>query len=447
MSNEITALNGKENMSTAEPQTQQSEIIRKHKEFLFPAVATYYQEPLALVRGEGMYVWDDEGNRYLDCFGGVLTVSVGHANPQVNAAIIEQVKTISHTSTLYASKPQGDLAEKLAQITPGRLKKSFFTNSGTEADDTAIHAAKLATGRHEIVVLRHSYSGRSATALSTMGHSTWRPLPAQIPGIVHARAPYCYRCPFKLTYPECGLACANDIEELIMTTTTGEIAAFMAEPILGVGGFIVPPPGYFERAVEITRKHGGLFIADEVQTGWGRTGDKWFGIEHWNVEPDIITSAKGMGNGVPIGMTTATTEVADAYPGLTFSTFGGNPVSMAAALAVIKVIEDEDLKRNAAEVGGYFRERLEGLKEKYTVIGDVRGMGLMQALELVKDRETKEPDPQSVAKVFEETKKRRVLVGKGGLYGNVIRTGMMLNSTKDHVDELITTLDASFAAA
>ena len=431
--------------TTAEPQTTQSEIIRKHKEFLFPAVATYYQEPLALVRGEGMYVWDDEGNRYLDCFGGVLTVSVGHANPQVNAAIIEQVKTISHTSTLYASKPQGDLAEKLAQITPGRLKKSFFTNSGTEADDTAIHAAKLATGRHEIVVLRHSYSGRSATALSAMGHSTWRPLPAQIPGIVHARAPYCYRCPFKLTYPECGLACANDMEELIMTTTTGEIAAFMAEPILGVGGFIVPPPGYFERAVEITRKHGGLFIADEVQTGWGRTGDKWFGIEHWNVEPDILTSAKGMGNGVPIGMTTATPEVADAYPGLTFSTFGGNPVSMAAALAVIKVIEDEDLKRNAAEVGAYFRERLEELKAKYTVIGDVRGMGLMQAMEFVKDRETKEPDPQTVAKVFEETKRRGVLIGKGGLYANVIRTGLMLNSTKDTVNELIEALDAALA--
>jgi 4-aminobutyrate aminotransferase-like enzyme len=433
-------------MSTAEPQTKQSEIVRKHKEFLFPAVATYYQEPLALVRGEGMYVWDDEGNRYLDCFGGVLTVSVGHANPQVNAAIIEQVKTISHTSTLYASKPQGDLAEKLAQITPGRLKKSFFTNSGTEADDTAIHAAKLATGRHEIVVLRHSYSGRSATALSTMGHSTWRPLPAQIPGIVHARAPYCYRCPFKLTYPECGLACANDMEELIMTTTTGEIAAFMAEPILGVGGFIVPPPGYFERAVEIARNHGGLFIADEVQTGWGRTGDKWFGIEHWNVEPDILTSAKGMGNGVPIGMTTATPEVADAYPGLTFSTFGGNPVSMAAALAVIKVIEDEDLKRNAAEVGAYFRERLEELKEKYTVIGDVRGMGLMQAMEFVKDRETKEPDPQTVGKVFEETKRRGVLIGKGGLYANVIRTGLMLNSTKDTVNELIEALDASLAS-
>ena len=433
-------------MSTAEPQTQQSETIRKHKEFLFPAVANYYQEPVALVRGEGQYVWDDAGNRYLDCFGGVLTVSVGHANPKVNAAIIEQVKTLSHTSTLYANKPQSDLAEKLAQITPGRLKKSFFTSSGTEADDTAIHAAKLATGRHEIVVLRHSYSGRSATALSAIGHSTWRPLPAQIPGIVHARAPYCYRCPFKLTYPECGLACANDIEELIMTTTTGEIAAFMAEPILGVGGFIVPPPGYFERAVQITRNHGGLFIADEVQTGWGRTGDKWFGIEHWNVEPDIITSAKGMGNGVPIGMTTATPEVADAYPGLTFSTFGGNPVSMAAALAVIKVIEEEDLKRNAAEVGGHFRSRLEELKEKYPVIGDVRGMGLMQAIELVKDRETKEPDPQSVLKVFEETKRRGVLIGKGGLYANVIRTGLMLNSTKETVDELIEALDAGLAS-
>ena len=432
-------------MSTVEQKTTPSETVRKHKEFLFPAVAMYYQEPLALVRGEGFHVWDDQNNKYLDCFGGVLTVSVGHNNPKISEAIINQVKTLQHTSTLYANKPQSDLAEKLYQITPGNLKKSFFTNSGTEADDTAVHAAKTATGRHEIVVLRHSYSGRSATSLSAMGHSTWRPLPAQVAGFVHARAPYCYRCPFKLTYPECGLACANDIEELIMTTTTGEIAAFMAEPILGVGGFIVPPPGYFERAVEIARKHGGLFIADEVQTAWGRTGDKWFGIEHWNVQPDIITSAKGLGNGVPIGITVATPEVADEYPGLTFSTFGGNPVSMAAALAVIKVIEEEDLKRNAAEVGGYLRQKLEGLKEKHPLIGDVRGMGLMQGIELVKDRETKEPAPQAVLSVLEETKRRGVLIGKGGLYGNFIRTGMMLNSTKDHVDELISALEAGFA--
>jgi 4-aminobutyrate aminotransferase-like enzyme len=433
-------------MSSVETKTTSSETVRKHKEFLFPAVATYYQEPIALVRGEGAHVWDDQDNKYLDCFGGVLTVCVGHANPKVTEAIVNQVRTLSHTSTLYANKPQSDLAEKLYQITPGPLKKSFFTNSGTEADDTAVHAAKLATGRHEIVVLRHSYSGRSATALSAMGHAPWRPLPPQVSGFVHARAPYCYRCPFKLTYPECGLACANDIEELIQTTTTGEIAAFMAEPILGVGGFIVPPPGYFERAVEIARKHGGLFIADEVQTAWGRTGEKWFGIEHWDVQPDIITSAKGLGNGMPVGITVATEEVANKYPGLTFSTFGGNPVAMTAALAVIKVIEDEDLRTNSKEVGAYLRQGLEGLKEKYPVIGDVRGLGLMQGLELVKDRGTKEPAPQAVAFVFEETKRQRVLIGKGGLYGNVIRTGMMLNSSRDHVDELIQALDKAFAA-
>ncbi len=432
-------------MNPTEQKTTVREAVRKHKEFLFPAVATYYQEPVALVRGEGEYVWDDAGNRYLDCFGGVLTVSVGHANPRVNAAIIEQTNKIQHTSGLYANENQSNLAEKLAAITPGNLKKSFFTSSGTEADDTAIFAAKLATGRHEIVVLRHSYSGRSATALSSVGHSTWKPLPSQVAGVVHAHAPYCYRCPFKATPDNCGLACANDIEELIRTTTTGEIAAFMAEPILGVGGFIVPPEGYFERAYEIARNYGGLCISDEVQTGWGRTGDKWFGIEQWDVVPDIMTSAKGMANGVPIGWTIATSEVADKFPGLTFATFGGNPVSTAAALAVINLIEEEDLRTNARVVGGYLREKLDELKEKYAIIGDVRGMGLMQGIELVKNRETKEPAPEAVLKVFEETKRQGVLIGKGGLYGNVIRTGMMLNSTKDNVDELIAALDKGFA--
>lgn len=419
--------------------------IEKHREFLFPAVAMYYKEPIALVKGEGEYVWDADGNRYLDAFGGVLTVSVGHANPDVNAAIIAQTNELQHTSALYANQPQSDLAEKLAEITPGDLKKSFFTSSGTEADDTAQMAAKLATGRHEIVVLRHSYSGRSATALSSAGHSSWRPLPAQVAGIVHARAPYCYRCPWKMTPDNCGAACAEDVRDVIETTTTGEIAAFMAEPIMGVGGFIVPPDGYFERVEEITRKHGGLFIADEVQTAWGRTGDKWFGIEHTGVKPDIITSAKGMGNGVPIGWTIATPEVADKFPGLTFATFGGNPVSMTAGLAVIKFIEQNDLLTNTRVVGDYFRGRLEELKEKHSIIGDVRGRGLMQGIELVKDRETKEPAADAVLKVFEETKRRGVLIGKGGLYGNVIRTGMMLNSTKDNVDELVNALDAGFS--
>jgi len=434
-------------MNSKEQRSTVSDAVRKHKEFLFPAVANYYQEPIALSHGEAEYVWDDQGNKYLDCFGGVLTVSLGHANPRVNAAWKEQVDKIAHTSTLYANQPQSDLAEKLAEISPGELKKSFFSNSGTEADDTAVLAAKLATGNQEIIVLRHSYAGRSATALSSVGHKTWRPVASQVPGIVHAAAPYCYRCPLKLEYPSCGVACADDVEDIINTTTTGNIAAFMAETILGVGGFIIPPKEYFPRVAEIARSHGGLFISDEVQAAWGRTGDKWFGIEHWGVEPDIITSAKGMGNGVPIGWTIATPEVADAFPGLTFSTFGGNPVSCAVGLAVISVIEEDDLRTNARVVGDYLKKRMLELQEKHEAIGDVRGMGLMLGIELVKDRKTKEPNPEAVLRVFEETKRRGVLIGKGGLYGNVIRTGLMLNSTKDTVDRLVGVLDEVFLAA
>jgi 4-aminobutyrate aminotransferase len=434
-------------MTQPEQRSTVSDAVRKHKEFLFPAVANYYQDPIALTHGEGEYVWDDKGDKYLDCFGGVLTVSIGHANPRVNAAWKDQVDKIAHTSTLYANEPQSDLAEKLAEISPGKLKKSFFTNSGTEADDTAVLAAKLATGNQEIIVLRHSYAGRSATALASVGHKSWRPIASQVPGIVHAPAPYCYRCPLKLEYPSCGVACADDVEDIINTTTTGSIAAFMAETILGVGGFIIPPKEYFQKVVEIARRHGGLFISDEVQAAWGRTGDKWFGIEHWGVEPDIMTSAKGMGNGVPIGWTIATPEVADAFPGLTFSTFGGNPVSCAVGLAVINVIEEDDLKTNARVVGDYLKQRLLELQEKHPIIGDVRGMGLMLGIELVKDRKTKEPNPEAVLRVFEETKRQGVLIGKGGLYGNVIRTGLMLNTSTDTVDKLVAALDVGLAAA
>lgn len=424
-----------------------SPIVAKHQQYLFPAVAMYYQQPLALVRGEGAYVWDDTGQRYLDAWGGVLTISVGHANPRVVEAIVEQVKTLTHVSTLYANKPQSDLAERLATIAPGNLTKTFFTNSGTEANETAIAAAKHATGRFEIVTLRHSYSGRSAQALAASAQSSWKRLPAQVPGFVHAHAPYCYRCPFHLEYPQCGLACADDIEELIRTCTTGEIAAFMAETIIGSGGFIVPPPGYFERAVGIARKYGGLFICDEVQTAWGRTGDKWFGIEHWNAQPDVMVSAKGMGNGFPVAMTIATPEVADKFPGITFATFGGNPLAMASSLATLDVIEAEDLRTNTRVVGGYLRQQLDELQEKHPLLGDVRGLGLMQGLELVKDRKSKEPAPQAVLAVFEETKRRGVLIGKGGLYGNVIRTGLHLNATPAHVDELVAALDAGLAFA
>jgi 4-aminobutyrate aminotransferase-like enzyme len=424
-----------------------SSAVEKHKKYLFPAVAMYYQEPIALVRGEGSYVWDDKGKKYLDAFGGVLTVSVGHANPKVVNAIAEQVKKISHTSTLYASGPQGDYAEKLATTTPGNLKKFFFTSSGTEANETAMNAARHATGRMELVVLRHSYSGRSAQTLTACGQYGWKKLPPMVAGIHHAHAPYCYRCPFNLEYPSCGIKCAEDIEELIQTETTGEIAAFMAETIIGSGGFIVPPPGYFEKAAGIARKYGGLFISDEVQTAWGRTGEHWWGIQHWNVAPDIMVSAKGMGNGAPVAVTVATPEVADKYPGITFATFGGNPVSMAAAMATMQVIEDENLLQNCKTTGAYLGEKFAALKEKHPLIGDARGLGMMQALELVEDRKSKKPSPAATAKVFEETKRRGVLIGKGGVYGNVIRTGLMLNAGKSQVDELVEALDAGLTVA
>jgi alanine-glyoxylate transaminase/(R)-3-amino-2-methylpropionate-pyruvate transaminase len=432
-------------MSSGADRTIQSDSVQKHKDYLFPAVAMYYQEPIALERGEGMYVWDEGGNKYLDCFGGVLTTSVGHAHPRVTEAIIDQVKKLNHTSTLYANGPQSRLAAKLAEIAPGELEKSFFTNSGTEADETATMAAKLYTGRQEIITLRHSYSGRTAAALTAAGQAFWKIMPAQVPGYHHALAPYCYRCPLKLSYPECGVACAKDLKELIETSTSGRIAAFMAEPIFGAGGFVVPPKEYFKEAVAIIRQYGGVFICDEVQTGWGRTGDKWFGIEHWDVEPDIITSAKGMANGSPIGWTIARKEIADAVPTVSFSTFGGNPVSTRAAMATIEVIEQENLAHNAKVVGDYLREKLMGLQERYEVIGDVRGMGLMQGLEFVKDRKTKEPAPQAVSKIFEETKKRGVLIGKGGSYGNVVRLGPPLIATKDNMDELVAALDEALA--
>jgi 4-aminobutyrate aminotransferase-like enzyme len=425
-----------------------SDAVRKHKEYLFPAVSMYYQEPIELVRGEGNYVWDDTGKRYLDAFGGVLTVSVGHANPRVVNAVVEQVKRISHTSALYANAQQSNLAEKLASIAPGDLRKSFFTSSGTEANETAMNAARVATGRMDIITLRHSYSGRSLQTLAGCGQSGWKKIPLPVSGIRHAHAPYCYRCPFNAPGPHaCGLECANDIEELIQTETGGEIAAFMAETVLGSGGFIVPPAGYFERAAAIARKYGGLYIADEVQTAWGRTGGKWWGIQHWDVNPDIMVSAKGMGNGAPVAMTIATPAVADKFPGITFATFGGNPVSMAAARSTIEVIEEEGLLENCRVTGAYLGERFKALKEKHTLIGDARGLGMMQALELVKDRKTREPAPAAVGAVFEEAKRRGVLLGKGGLHGNVIRTGLMLNAGKAQVDELVEAIDAGLTTA
>jgi 4-aminobutyrate aminotransferase len=423
------------------------EIILAQKEFIFPSVFHYFKEPLVLTHAKDQHVWDADGNQYLDFFGGIVTISVGHRNDYVDGKIREQLSRLHHVSTVFATEPQVALAKKLASITPeGRLTKSFFTNSGTEANETAVVAARCYTGCNEIIALRHSYHGRSALTMTMTGHSSWRLGGTPQPGVVHAHNAYCYRCPFGLIYPSCEVKCAHDVEELIQTTTSGRVACLIAEPIQGVGGFITPPKEYFRIVVDIVRKHGGLFISDEVQTAWGRTGGKWFGIEQYGVVPDIITSAKGLANGLPIGVTIARSDIADAMRGTTISTFGGNPVATAAAGAVLEFVQEHNLLANAAETGAYLRSKLEELKDKHPLIGEVRGMGLMQAIELVRDRKTKEPATTETLQVMEAARENRILLGRGGLFGNVLRITPPLNITKADVDEFARLLDASFIA-
>jgi 4-aminobutyrate aminotransferase-like enzyme len=423
------------------------EILLAQKEFLFPAVFHYFDEPLVIERAKDQYVWDADGNQYLDFFGGIVTVSVGHCNETVTAKTVAQLNKLQHVSTVFATEPQVALARKVASITPGggALKKSFFTNSGTEANEVAILAARMYTGSHEIIALRHSYHGRSALAMSVTGQSTWRITDTLPGGVVHAHNAYCYRCPFGLTYPNCEVRCATDVKELIQTATSGRVAGLIAEPIQGVGGFITPPKEYFKIVTDVVRQHGGILISDEVQTGWGRTGTKWFGIEHWDVVPDVITGAKSLANGLPIGLTAARPEVADAVKGVTLSTFGGNPVTNVQAKAVIDYIDEHQLMVNAAETGGYLRSRLEELREKYPIIGDVRGMGFLLGIELVEDRKTKAPAKQATNAIMKAARDEGVLIGKGGTYGNVLRCTPPMNISRSDVDQFIPRLDKAFA--
>lgn len=423
---------------------KKAEILKKQNEFLFPCTITYYSEPLPLERGKGQYLWDTEGKKYLDFFGSIVSISVGHCNDAVVDKIIEQVRKLQHTSTLFPHENLVMLAEKMAHITPGDLSRSFFTNSGTEANETAVEAARAYTGNYPVIALRHSYSGRSNLAIAMTGHAAWKKNHLPSPGIVHAHNAYCYRCPFDKSYPSCNLICATDMKEMIETATSGEVAAFLAEPIQGVGGVITPPREYFEITSKIVRDHGGLFISDEVQTGFGRTGRKWFGIEHYNVQPDIMTFAKGMANGVPIGATITRASVAESLRGLTISTFGGNPVTAAAANAVIDYIEKERLVDNAALTGAYLQEQLLELQNRHSLIGDVRGMGLMWGLELVRDRKTKEPARQETAQVMERAKDNGLIIGKGGMHGNVVRISPPLTISKADVDEAARMLERAF---
>lgn len=424
------------------------EVRKKHQAYLFPAVKNYYQEPVVVTEAKGTRVKDFDGKTYLDFFGGILTISVGHANEEVKNAIMTQVNRLSHISTVYPTLPLVELAEKLTQITPGRLDKCFFTASGTEADEAAVMMAQLYTGNPELIALRHGYSGRSLLAQSLTAHASWRALPTQVPSIKHALAPYCYRCPLKLTYPDCGVACAQDVEELIQTTTVGKVAGMLVEPIQGVGGFITPPREYFKIVAEIIRKYGGVFISDEVQTGFGRTGKMW-GIEQCDVEPDMMTMAKGIANGLPLAALVTTTPIAESLTKNTISTFGGNPVSCAAANATIDIIQRDGLAENARRMGEILREGLVRLQKKYPkVIGDVRGMGLMQAIEFVVDEtiQDRAPNPEATNQFMEETKKRGLLIGRGGLYSNTIRISPPLIVNKDEVEEAVRIFDESLAA-
>ncbi len=414
------------------------EIRAAHQELLLPCVKPYYDEPLVLVEGSGVEVWDADGRQYLDFFAGILTTAVGHCHPEVVARVQEQVARLGHTSTLYLSEGQVNVARQLGEIAPGKLTRCFFGNSGTEAVETAIMMACLYTGRSEIVALRHAYSGRSILATNITAHAPWRPMATSIPGIKHAMSPYPYRSPFgELPDEEASERFARDLEEVIQTTTSGKPACFIAEPIQGVGGYIVPPLGYFQRAAEIIRAHGGLFIADEVQTGFGRTGDKWFGIEHWGVEPDIMTMAKGIANGFPVGAMITTPEIGAAWTAKTISTFGGNPVSMAAAEATLEVMREEDTPARSAERGDQLRAGLGALYDRFEWIGEVRGMGLMQALELVEDRASKTPSPSRAKALLEAAKDEGLLIGVGGLNAQTIRFGPSMLVTEEQTADAL----------
>jgi 4-aminobutyrate aminotransferase-like enzyme len=423
-------------MSTETAGMTNAEILAGQREFLLPAMLHMYSEPLPLVEGRGARVRDADGNEYLDLFSGILTTSIGHAHPRIHERVSEQMGRLGHVSTLYATEVQVEAARRLAAIAPGDLKRTFFTNSGTEAIETALMMACMHTGRSEIIALRMAYHGRSFMATSVTAHGSWRPLATRVAGIHHTLAPYGYRCPFKNPCDEsCAEAFARDLEEVIVTSTNGQPAAFIAETIMGVGGYVVPPPGYFQRVAEIIRGHGGLLIIDEVQAGFGRTGNHWFGIEHHGVVPDIMVMAKGIAGGFPVGATITTDAIASSWKGKTISTFGGNPVCMAAMCATLEVMTEEDVPANAHARGAELRAGLLALQKKHPWIGDVRGMGLMQAMEIVVDPVGKKPDTARTNALLEACREEGLLLGQGGMWGHCVRIGPSLLVTQDEIAE------------
>jgi alanine-glyoxylate transaminase/(R)-3-amino-2-methylpropionate-pyruvate transaminase len=404
--------------------------------------APMYSTPVQIVKGRGQFVFDEKGKKYLDGFAGVATVSIGHSHPHWLSKIKAQMDEYYHTPALYLHPSLGLFAQRLAkkvQAANPDLEVCFFTNSGSEANDLAALIAKNYTGCHDFVALRHAYHGRTLMTMALTGQANWRHSLPYGQSVHFAKSNYTYR-------GQGWTDCVDDLRDLIRTSTGGKLAAFFAEPINGVGGAITPEPEYFPAAYSIIKAAGGLFVADEVQTGVCRTGPNFLGIQHWGVKPDIVTMAKGLANGYPIGAVITTRAIADAMRGkLHYNTFGGGPVQMAAAGATMDVIEKENLGQNAHEVGGHLMAKLRALKDPR--IGEVRGMGLMIGVELVKDPKTKEPNSPLAVKMLDLCKDAGLLIGKGGLDGNVLRIKPPLMITKADADFMAETIAQGLKAA
>ena len=414
------------------------EIIEKKRQYIMPCLSHFYGKPPELVRGSMQYLFDHTGKKYLDCFAGVSVINCGHCNPEITDRLCEQIKTLQHVCNIYLTEKFVLLAERLAAVTPGNLRKSFFCSTGTEANEGALLLASIYTKNDEFLALRGGLHGRTKLAMNLTGIGMWRTDPHPVGGIHFTPNPYCYRCPLGKKHPSCDLACANAVEDIIKTATSGRPAAFIAETVQGNAGIVVPPKGYFKRLKEILASYGALLIIDEVQTGFARTG-KMFAIEHYGVAPDIMTMAKALGNGVPISAFIATAEIANVYTKPGASTLGGNPVSSTAGLAVLDYIESHELMKNAEDRG---RQLMDGLKElavHHDVIGDVRGLGLMVGTEFI--RSDGSPYPELLDDVLETMKDRGFLIGKNGLSRNVMAFQPPLVITRQDVDGLLNTLE------
>ncbi len=421
------------------------DVLALRKQFMNPGIFLYYKTPLMIVEGSMQYVWDETGKRYLDGLGGIVTVSVGHCHPHVISAGNKQSELYQHSTTIYLHPNVARYAEKLASKMPGNQKMCYFVNSGSEANDLALMMARAATGNYDMIALRNAYHGGNASTMGATAHSTWKYNVPHSFGFHHALAPYPYRGPFGYDDPQAGHKYANDVKELIEYATPGKVAGFIAESIQGVGGFVEFPEGYLQETYEHIRAAGGVCIADEVQTGFGRTGTHFWGFETQGVIPDIVTMAKGIGNGCPLAAVVTTPEIAQSLVGkVHFNTFGGNPVVSAMGHAVLEVIEKDNLQANSLKIGAQILAGLQKLKAKHAIIGDVRGKGLMLGIEMVKDRETKEPATAECAAVLESAREMGLLLGKGGLRGQTIRFAPPRCLTGADADFLLEVLVESF---